>query len=300
MPSDAHQSVVAALKESGLLGNSDDGEPDVAALRANMENLTAANPLPDGANCSKTSAAGVPAEWIDVTNGDPNKVLLYLHGGGYILGSIATHRVLAARIAEASGTRCLIIDYRLAPEHPFPAAVEDATAAYGFLLEQGVAPENIAIGGDSAGGGLTFATLVALKDAGTALPSAAFALSPWVDLEGTGESMDTKAAVDPMISRREIDMMGGLYLAGADPRTPLAAPLYADLSGLPPMLVQVGTAETLLDDAIRITARAKEAGVSIELEAFEDLIHVFQAFAPIVPESLEAIEKIGAFVKQHL
>lgn len=300
MPSDAHQAVAQALRANAVLGFQGTGEPDVLAMRANMEALTAANPLPEGAVCTPVAAAGVPAEWIDVANGDANKVVLYLHGGGYIIGSIGTHRGLAARISEAAGTRCLIIDYRLAPEAPFPAAVEDATAAYAFLLDQGVAPENIAIGGDSAGGGLTFATLVALKDEGKPLPGAAFALSPWVDLEGIGESMDTKADVDPMIQRKDVVLMSGLYLAGSDPRTPLAAPLYADLSGLPPTLVQVGTAETLLDDASRIVARAREAGVTVEFETFDDLIHVFQAFAPIVPESLEAIEKIGAFVKRHL
>jgi monoterpene epsilon-lactone hydrolase len=300
VPSDAHNSVAAALRNQEPLGSTQDGEPDIQAMRQNMENLTAANPLPEGAVCTPVDAAGVAAEWIDVASGDPKKVLLYLHGGGYIIGSIATHHTLAAHIAQAAGTRCLIIDYRLAPEHPFPAAVEDAVAAYDFLLAEGVAPENIAIGGDSAGGGLTFATLVALKDAGKTLPGAAFALSPWVDLEGTGESMQSKADVDPMISIKEVEMMGALYLAGSDPHSPLAAPLYADLSGLPPILVQVGTAETLLDDATRIAARARDAGVAVELETYEDLIHVFQAFAPLVPESVEAIAKIGAFVKRHL
>ncbi len=300
MPSDAHQAVVEALRSNGALVGPDVDTPDVQAMRDNMEAMTAANPLPDGADCTPVDAAGVPAEWIDVAGGDASKVVLYLHGGGYIVGSIATHRGLSARIAEASGTRCLIIDYRLAPEHPFPAAVDDAIAAYDFLLAQGVAPENIAIGGDSAGGGLTFATLVALKQTGKPLPGAGFALSPWVDLEGIGESMETKAEVDPMIQRNAVELMSGLYLAGSDPRSQLAAPIYADLSGLPPMLVQVGTAETLLDDAVRVTERARKAGVPVEFEAFEDLVHVFQAFAPFVPESVEAIAKIGAFVKRNL
>ncbi|MBW2724418.1 MAG: alpha/beta hydrolase, partial [Deltaproteobacteria bacterium] len=199
-----------------------------------------------------------------------------------------------------AGTRVLSLGYRLAPETPFPGAVEDATAAYGFLLEQGIAPENIAIGGDSAGGGLTFATLVSLKDHGQPLPAAAFGLSPWIDLEGLGRSMKTRAAADPMIQKDGLARFAKLYLADADPKNPLAAPLYADLSGLPPILIQVGTAETLLDDSIRIADRLREAGGSVELQQYQDLIHVFQAFAPIVPEAVEAIQKIGDFVKRHL
>jgi acetyl esterase/lipase len=299
MPSDAHQGIVTMLRSNPVLGG-EGGALDLQAARQGMEAMTTATPTPDGAVFTPVDAAGVPAEWVDVPGADSNKVVLYLHGGGYVLGSIATHRSLAARIAQASGTRALIVDYRLAPENPFPAAVDDAVAAYGFLLEQGIAADQIAIGGDSAGGGLTFATLVALRDNGTPLPGTAFALSPWVDLEGLGDSMKTKADADPMVGKEGLVEMGKLYLGSADARTPLAAPLYADLSGLPPILIQVGTAETLLDDSNRIAERARSAGVSVELEAYEDLIHVFQAFAPIVPEALEAIEKIGSFVKRNL
>ena len=265
-----------------------------------MAAMTANPDLPEGVTFEKTVAAGVPAEWLTTPASDRTRVVLYLHGGGYTLGSIETHKGLGARIAEASGTRVLMVDYRLAPETPFPGAVEDATAAYAFLLDEGIAPEQIAIGGDSAGGGLTLATLVSLKEQGKPLPGAAFALSPWVDLEGLGESMQTRAAADPMVQKEGLVRMGDLYLADADPKTPLAAPLYADLAGLPPMLIQVGTAETLLDDSLRIVERLRDAGVSVELQQYEDLIHVFQAFAPIVPESLEAIGKIGAFVKGQL
>jgi acetyl esterase/lipase len=265
-----------------------------------MEAMTALSPLPEGWSGEETSAGGVPAEWVKGAETDPARVVLYLHGGGYVLGSINTHRALAARIAQASGTRSLVIDYRLAPEHPFPAAVDDATAAYDWLLGQGVAPECVAIGGDSAGGGLTFATLVALKERGRPLPGAAFALSPWIDLEGLGESMTTKAEADPMVQKDGLSQMSLLYAGQDELRNPLAAPLYADLSGLPPMLVQVGTAETLLDDSIRIVDRMREAGGEVELETYEDLIHVFQAFAPAVPESLDAIERIGAFLKRSL
>ncbi|MBW2295862.1 MAG: alpha/beta hydrolase [Deltaproteobacteria bacterium] len=298
MPSPEHDSVVHALRAMPSLGSEND--LDIARARAQMESLTANPQIPYGTTFETISAAGVPAEWVTAHGSEPAKVVLYLHGGGYALGSIATHRGLTARIAVAAGTRVLSLGYRLAPETPFPGAVEDATAAYGFLLEQGIAPENIAIGGDSAGGGLTFATLVSLKDHGQPLPAAAFGLSPWIDLEGLGRSMKTRAAADPMIQKDGLARFAKLYLADADPKNPLAAPLYADLSGLPPILIQVGTAETLLDDSIRIADRLREAGGSVELQQYQDLIHVFQAFAPIVPEAVEAIQKIGDFVKRHL
>jgi acetyl esterase/lipase len=290
MPSKEHESVVQALRNLPSLGSGDDF--DLAAARASMAAMTADPQLPDGVEFQKTLAADVPVEWLALPASDPTKTVLYLHGGGYVLGSIDTHKGLGSRIAEAAGTRVLMVEYRLAPETPFPGAVEDATTAYRFLLDQGVAPEQIVIGGDSAGGGLTLATLVSLKEQGQPLPGAAFALSPWVDLEGLGDSMQTRAEADPMVQKEGLVRMGSLYLSGADPKTPLAAPLHADLSGLPPILIQVGTAETLLDDSIRIAERLRAAGVAVELQQYEDLIHVFQAFAPIA--------KIGTFVKSQL
>lgn len=298
MPSEQHNSLVAAIRQAPSFGQGD--EIDVPATRAQMEAMTANPQLPEGAEFEATEVGGVPAEWVTVPESDPTKVVLYFHGGGYVIGSIATHRGLVSRIAAAAGTRALSLEYRLAPETPFPGAVEDATAAYAALLDQGIAPENIAVGGDSAGGGLTFAMLVSLKEQGQPIPGAAFALSPWIDLEGLGKTMQTKAAADPMVEKDGLLKMAKLYLADADPKTPLASPLHADLTGLPPMLIQVGTAETLLDDSIRITDRMRAAGGSVELQQYEDLIHVFQAFAPIVPEALEAIEKIGAFLKSQL
>jgi acetyl esterase/lipase len=300
MPSEQHNSIVAALRKVPAFGSGDVSAIDVPAARAQMEAMTANPQLIDGAEFEAASVAGVPVEWVTVPGSDPDKVVLYLHGGGYVIGSIASHRGIVSRIAAAAGTRALSVGYRLAPETPFPGAVEDATAAYAYLLEQGIAPENIAIGGDSAGGGLTFAALVSLKEQGQPLPGAAFALSPWIDLEGLGESMQTKADADPMVKKDGLVKMGKLYLGDADPKSPLASPLYADLAGLPPMLIQVGTAETLLDDSIRIAERMRVAGGTVELQQYEDLIHVFQAFAPIVPEALEAIDKIGAFLKSQL
>ena len=298
MPSEQHESMLAMLRSAPA---PPEGTPlDVAAARAGMDAMSAMTPLPENVTFETLTVAGVPAEWARPSGSDDSKVLLYLHGGGYVLGSIASHRNLAARIAEASGTRALILEYRLAPETRFPGAVDDATSAYRFLLDQGIRPEHIVIGGDSAGGGLTFATLLNLRELSLPQPGAAFALSPWVDLEMRGETMESKADVDPMCQRGGLHEMAALYLGEEDRQTPLASPLHADLTGLGPMLIQVGTAETLLDDSIRIVERLCNAGVAVDFQPFEDLIHVFQAFAPIVPESVDAIEKIGGFVKSHL
>jgi epsilon-lactone hydrolase len=272
----------------------------VAEMRANSAEAWAGLRVADDIACTRIDAGGVRAEWIVPPGAVLERVLLYLHGGGYVVCSVSTHRDLISRIARAAGVRALGVDYRLAPEHPFPAAVEDATAAYRWLVSQGTAPGRIAIAGDSAGGGLTLATLVALRDAGDPLPAAAACLSPWVDLEGTGASFTAKAAADPFVRKEMIEFFAQQYLGGRDPRTPLAAPIYADLHGLPPLLIQVGTAEILLDDATRVAERAKAAGVEVSLEVWDDMIHVWQLFAPLLPEGQQAIERIGAFIRQHI
>ena len=298
MPSEAHQSVVAALRQQGALA-SGESEVDVAAMREGMEAVTASSVLPEGTVCEPVDVDGIPAEWIDGPDVDRGRVLLYFHGGGYVLGSIATHRAMVAQIAAEAGVRALLIDYRLAPEHPFPAAVEDAVSAYRFLRDDGYKSTEIALGGDSAGGGLTLACLLSLRDEEEPLPEAAILLSPWVDLEGLGESMTTRADADPMIDRDGLLKMSALYLNGESPRNPLAAPLHANLLGLPPLYIQAGTAETLLDDATRIEANARRAGVPTEMGLYPDLIHVFQAFAPQVPEAVEAIQKLGAYLRRQ-
>ncbi|MBI2761253.1 MAG: alpha/beta hydrolase [Chloroflexi bacterium] len=274
------------------------GSPSVQEMRAGFEGLAATMPVPADVRREQVSAGGVPAEWVVAPGADEDRAILYLHGGGYVIGSIATHRELASRISRASGAKVLVIDYRLAPEHPFPAAVEDAAAAYRWLLEQGVAPERLAVAGDSAGGGLTLATLVKLREDGTPLPAAGVCLSPWTDLEGIGESMTSRAEQDPIVAKGGLDTMAKAYVGDADLRSPLAAPLYAELGGLPPLLIQVGTAEVLYDDSTRFTERARAAGVDVTLEPWQDMIHVWQVFAAMLDEGQQAIDRIGEFVRQ--
>jgi epsilon-lactone hydrolase len=268
---------------------------DLAEQRARMETMAA--PAPDDVLITPADANGVAGEWVSAPNAGTG-IVLYLHGGGYVIGSPRTHRELASRISRASGARLLVIDYRLAPEHPFPAAVDDAVTAYRWLLAQGLDPANIAIAGDSAGGGLTLATLVRLRDEGVPLPACGVTLSAWTDLEGTGESMTTRAAADPMVGREGLGQMSGSYAAG-NLRHPHAAPLYAEMAGLPPLLMQVGDAEVLLDDTTRVVERVRAAGGRVEVEIYPEMIHVFQAFAHFLPEGQQAIERIGAFVKAH-
>lgn len=251
------------------------------------------------ADCTEepVTAGGVPAEWVSAPGADAGRNVLYLHGGGYTIGSIKTHRCLAGWVSRAAKARVLLIDYRLAPEHPHPAAVDDSLAAYRFMLDSGVNPARAVVAGDSAGGGLAVATLLAIRDAKLPLPAAAVCLSPWVDMEGTGESMKTKADIDPMVGGASLGDMASAYLGGKDPRTPLASPLYADLKGLPPMLIQVGTAEVLLDDSSRLAERARQAGVEVVYEPWENMIHVWQIFVPMLDEAKQAVDRIGEYVR---
>ncbi len=268
--------------------------------RAGLEGLALRFRTSEDVRCEPVDASGVPAEWITTPGAAEEKVIYYLHGGGYVTGSINTHREMISRLSRAAGARALAIDYRRAPENPFPAAVEDSTAAYRWLISTGVDPRRLVIAGDSAGGGLTIATLVALRDAGDPLPAAAVCLSPWVDLEGLGESMTANAGTDPMVQREPLLVYAKYYLGGADRHTPLAAPLYADLKGLPPLLIQVGGAEALLDDARRLAERARAAGVDVILEPWDEMIHVWQFNAAILPEGQQAIDRIGEFVRKHI
>jgi acetyl esterase/lipase len=273
--------------------------PDVAQSRARYEKMAAVLGGAPDARCEKVDAGGVPAEWVAAPGIDTGRAVLYLHGGGYVIGSLNTHRRLAYDISAASGARVLVIDYRLAPEHPFPAAVDDAAAAWRWMLAQGLDPKRVAIAGDSAGGGLTIATLVNLRDRKLGLPGCAVAISPWVDLEGLGSSIAGRAAQDPMVQKDGLLWMAGMYLAGKDAKTPLAAPLHADLGGLPPILVQVGTAETLLDDSTRIAERLHAAGVDVKLAVWPNMLHVFPFFAPILSEGRDGCLEIGSFIRSR-
>ena len=273
---------------------------DVEQFRVWYEQFTSVFQLEDDIVCERVGAGGVPAEWIYTPEAAQDRVLMYLHGGGYMIGSMRTHRVPLSRLSRASGARVLGLDYRLAPENPFPAALHDSMAAYRWLLAQGIKPKNIVIGGDSCGGGHSIATMVALRYWGEPLPAAGISHSGWTDLANTGDSFITKAEEDPLIDKRMVDNMAAAYLGDRDRTTPLASPFYADLSGLPPLLVQVGSAEVLLDDSIKFAERAKKAGVDVTLEVWDDMPHVWQVFAPILPEAQEAIDHCGEFFRKHV
>lgn len=283
-----------------LVGNPLAGERPAEEMRAGLEAMAGTFALDPDVHVEPTTVAGRAAEWITTPEVSPAHAILYLHGGGYVVGSLNTHRDLAARLGRAAGARVLTIDYRLAPEHPHPAAVDDAVAAYRWLLAHDLAPARLAIAGDSAGGGLTIATLLALRDLGAPLPSGGVCFSPWVDMEATGASMD-EITNDPMLNKQLILHFARFYLTGGvDPRTSLAAPLHADLQGLPPLLVQASRHEVLRDDATRFVERARRAGVDCTLELTDEVPHVWQIFASVLPEGQQALDRAGAFLRHRL
>lgn len=271
--------------------------PAPADMRAWFAKIMQATPLPSEARLER-STCDVPAYWITPPGADTSRVVLYLHGGGYILGSPETHLETVFRLVKCAGVRALSVDYRLAPEHVWPACREDAVAAYRWLLGQGVAPSHIALAGDSAGGGLTLSTLLALRDAGLPLPGAAAFFSPWVDFTGSGDSVKTNAEIDPLVDPRGLAMMVGAVLQGHDPGK--SSPLFADLGGLPPLFVQVGTAEVLLDDARRLVDKVKAAGGEAVLDVWEHMIHGFQAFPTYLPQAIAATERAGDFLRARV
>ena len=288
MASEQLEQTLAMFKEMGAKMAE---AKDMDAMRAVMVDAQA----PAGVTCTAVDAGGVSAEWSVADTAADDKAILYVHGGGFVMGSAGSHRDLTGRLSKASGARVLSLNYRLAPEHPFPAQIDDSVAAYSWLLDEGYKPANIAIAGDSAGGGLAFSALLAIRDSGKPLPAAGVGISPWVDMEGKGDSMSTRAAVDPVVQKEGLLGMAKLYLGDAEPTNPLAAPLHANLEGLPPLLIHVGDSETLLDDANRIAAKAKNAGVDVTLKVWDEMPHVWHLFAPILPEGQQAIEEIGSF-----
>ncbi|MCC5887953.1 MAG: alpha/beta hydrolase [Gammaproteobacteria bacterium] len=270
---------------------------DVMASRASMEAEMAKLGLPDDIEREDLVVAGRPARWTRIPGGRSDRALLYLHGGAYVRGSLDTHAELMARLARATGMGVLGLDYRLAPEHPYPAALTDAVAAYRWLLDTGLAPREILIGGDSAGGGLAAATLLALREAELPQPAGAVLFSPWTDLSGSGDSVKSRAEADPMVNAASLAVMARHYLGDAAAETPGASPLFGHFEGIAPLLIQVGDAEVLLDDAVRLHERAAAAGVDSSLRVFDGAFHVFQAI-PALPEAAEALADVTRFCRR--
>jgi epsilon-lactone hydrolase len=270
----------------------------IDAQRARQEKTAGLARLPTHTHCHSILVNGVSAEWVE-SEKNHRGVFIYLHGGAYSLGSINTHRELVARLAHTTGMRGLIIDYRLAPEHPFPAALEDTMASYKWLGDQGVDPAEIFIAGDSAGGGLALAALIQLRDTGQPLPAGAICLSPWTDLACTGASMHSKSKLDGILDKKSIKEKAAQYIGEYNVKNPLISPLYGDLKDLPPILIQVGTDEILLDDAVRFSEQARSAGCDLTLEIWEEMFHVFQMFS-FMPDTKKALLNISNFVNKHL
>ena len=272
----------------------------VEGVREVMDDFIGAIPLADDVTVDHQQCNGILAERIGASNSCSDQVFLYIHGGCYISGSPGVVREFCARLARATQCHVLCVDYRLAPEHPFPAALEDVVAAYQWLLAEGYRPESIVVGGESAGGGLTFAMLIQCLKQGLPMPAAAVPISPWVDMEVSfGESLKRNEGVD-MAPVEPLRVGSRAYAGEANQRNPLASPLYADLSGLPSLLIQVGTNEVLLDEGLEIARRAKLAGCDVTLQQWQDMTHVWHWYASIFPEAQEAIEAVGAWVRERL
>jgi epsilon-lactone hydrolase len=299
MPSPAMQQMMDAFRAQQNVGPSQPS-PTLEARRAAFAPAGRLHPVPNDVRVTQVTAGGVPAHWLVAPGAESGRVLLYLHGGGYELGSLRSHGELAARLGRASGMRVLLPEYRLAPEHSFPAAVDDVLAAWHWLrTEQDLSAESMAVAGDSAGGGLSVALLVATRDAGEALPAAGVLMSPTVDLTSSGASMTERVDQDPISTPAMLRQFASDYLAGADPRTPMASPLFASLSGLPPLLVQAGTADVLFSDSERLAAALAEAGAEVVLEIGEGLPHAY----PILlgtPEAAKATERAATFLRARV
>lgn len=288
--------VVALVKQRGKRG-----ELPLAERRVVMDKNTEVFPSPASVRIEPANLGGLKAEWMipDGLSPSSSPVLLYFHGGGYIIGSPLSHRHVTGRLALASNACVLSVDYALAPERPFPAAVTDGVKAYRWLLDRGHAAGAIAVGGDSAGGGLAAATLIAARDQGLPMPAGGILISPWTDLTCDTETYASRAAVDPMITPEGIKVMANMYLAGADARDPLASPNFAGLAGLPPLLIHVGDNEVLLDDARNLAKRAGDAGVDVRIEVWDHMFHVWHAFYQMLDEGERAIEGLGKFLRER-
>lgn len=296
MASPEYEKLIAQLRSGNLTAIA-----PIEESRAKWEAFAATFHIAEDVRFAAVGAKGVEAEWITTPETDPSRVVVYLHGGGYNIGTIKSYRGLGSRLARASKARLLLVGYRLAPEAPCPAAVDDAVAAYRWLLEdQGIDPSRIVVGGDSAGAGLAISMAVVSRDAGLPAPSAIFAISPSTDLAKEGASITERAHLDPIISYESSMAHALRYVGpGGDLKNPLASPLYADLHGLPPLLILAGTHDTLFDDATRVADKARAAGVEVKLEVWEEMVHSWPLFADLIPEGRAAIERVGAYV-QHV
>lgn len=277
-----------------------DPAPGLGELRDLFAAFAGLGTTPEGVAWTPVDAGGVPAIWADADAGTRDRVVMYFHGGGYVLGSAQFYQNLTGHLARAIGCRVLNVDYRLAPEHPHPAPAEDAVQAFQWLRNQGYSAEHIAVAGDSAGGGLAIATMLCLRDQGLDQPAAAVPISPWADLEATGASMITNAERDIVVSAEMLSGMAAMFLAGGDPKDPHASPIYADFTGLAPIYIQTGGDEAILDDTTRIVAKARAAGVDISSDIFPDMQHVFQIAAGRLPEADDAIAKIASYLRRRL
>jgi acetyl esterase/lipase len=273
---------------------------DVNEQRRLLKELISAQPLPADVTVTAAALGGVPTAEITIDGIEPRHVVLYFHGGVYVLGDAFSAADLASQIGRRTGAKVISVDYRLAPEHPYPAAVDDALAAYEALLHNGTRPSDIVFAGESAGGGLAIATLVNARDQGLPLPAAAFVMSPYADLTLGGTTMRTKHEVDPLLSRENLQPRVTDYAAGQDAASALISPVFADLSGLPPLIIQAGTHEVLLDDAVRLAGQAATADVEVTLDITARVPHVFQAYYPILDEAAAALDRAGQLLSAHL
>ncbi len=294
MSTEQRESLEAILRQSAF-----PADADISEQRRLLRDLTSAQPLPADVTVTAASLGGVPTAEITIDGIEPGHVVLYFHGGVYVLGDAAQAAGLASQIGRQAGAKVISVDYRLAPEHPYPAAVDDALAAYQALLDSGTDPSRIAFAGESAGGGLAVATLVNARDHGLPLPAAAFAMSPYADLTLAGTTMETKRDLDPLLSPESLAARVPDYTAGQDAALGLISPIFADLTGLPPLIIQAGTHEVLLDDAIRLARQAATADVEVTLDITPQVPHVFQAYYPILGEAAAALDRAGQFLSAH-
>ena len=272
-----------------------------AERRERLDEVGSVWPVADDVTLAEVDAGGVPGEWSSVPGSDPSRVLMFFHGGGYCSGSIRSHRRMVTEAGRAAAVRTLAIGYRLAPEHPFPAALDDALAAWRFLRVQGIAAEHIAVGGDSAGGGLTIGLINTLRGRGEQQPGCAWLASPWTDLTMSGATLASKDAVDPLIHRAYLEELADAYVpAGMDRKDPRISPLYADLNGFPPALIQVGSAETLLADASRFAEAAGAADVPVTLQIWPHMFHAWPMWNAHLEPGRRALANAGAFIRAHL